>query len=358
MYVYIGTYSVRGSEGIYVYELDTHSGRLRDTGQRAAAHNASFLALHPNGRALYAVSEVDGAQEMPNSERGGMRAFGIDEATGALSLINAQPLHGSAACHISVDKSGSLVAVANYSSGCVASLPINADCSLGEAGERFQHHGSSVNSERQQGPHAHSVTFDSSNRFALACDLGLDKILVYAVDAAGQRLAPSQVLAASVKPGAGPRHFVFHPSNRFGYVMNELDSTITAFAFDDSSGALHEIQTLSTLPPGFSGGSSGADIHIAPSGRFLYGSNRGHDSLAAYAIDAETGMLTPIGHTPTHGKTPRNFGIEPSGAFVLAANQDSDSVVVLRVDTESGLPAEVVDTVAVPSPVCVRFGVS
>jgi 6-phosphogluconolactonase len=354
MYVYIGTYSNGGSKGIYVFRLDAASGQLHDTGQAAQAQNPSFLALHPSGRTLYAVSEMAQAGDQPG---GGVSAFAVDAQTGGLTFLNQQSSRGAGPCHVAVDSGGRLLTVANYGGGSIASLPIAEDGRLGEATAFFQHEGSSVNPQRQGEPHAHSVCFDTASRFALACDLGLDKILIYEVDAGQRRLTPSQVLGATTHPGAGPRHFDFHPSNRFGYVINELDSTVSAFTYEPDRGELQEIQTLSTLPHGFEGQNSGADIHVAPSGRFLYASNRGHDSIVIYAIDQATGLLALIGHEPTQGKTPRNFGIDPAGAFLLAANQDSNSIVAFRIDAESGQLSPTGQSVKVPSPVCVRFQV-
>lgn len=351
-HVYIGTYSKENSRGIYVYQLDAATGQLHDTGQGAQAHNPSFVALHPSGRFLYAVSEAGQFGAEPG---GGVSAFAIDAQTGALSLLNQQSSRGPGPCHVALDGSGRLLTVANYGGGSIASLPIGEDGRLGPASAFFQHEGSSASPQRQSEPHAHSVTIDLNGRFALACDLGLDKILVYEVDAARGQLKPSQVLAASARPGAGPRHFAFHPSSRFGYAINELDSTVSAFAYEPQSGELHEIQTLSTLPSGFAGHSSGADIHLSPSGQFLYASNRGHDSLAMYSIDKETGRLALLGHEPTQGKTPRSFVLSPTGEFLLVANQDSDSVVVLRIDRESGRLSPTGHSIEVPSPTCVRF---
>lgn len=354
--VYIGTYSKANSKGIYVYDLDS-TGQLRDTGQTAQAQNPSFLALHPDGQYLYAVSEVGQSSGEPDCEPGGgVSAFAIDARTGGLSLLNQQSSRGEGPCHVAVDPGGHIVTVANYGGGSIASLPIESDGCLGPASAFFQHQGSSVNPNRQCEPHAHSVAIDASGRFALACDLGLDQILTYPLDGSRSRLAP-QVLAASTRPGAGPRHFAFHPSARFGYSINELDSTISAFAYEPESGELRDLQTVPALPSDFAGQSSGADIHASPSGQFLYASNRGHDSLAMFAIDGATGLLSPLGHEPTQGHTPRGFAIDPTGAFLLAANQDSDSVVVFRIDKQTGRLAPTGQVVEVPSPVCVKFQV-
>ncbi|MDF2441411.1 MAG: 6-phosphogluconolactonase [Abditibacteriota bacterium] len=353
MFVYIGTYSKGGSKGIYVYRLDSTSGRLSDTGQTADAKNPSFVAVHPSGRYLYSVSEVGDVDGKPG---GGVSSYAIDAQTGGLTLLNQQSSRGSGPCHVAVDATGRLLTVANYGGGSIASLPIKADGSLDEAASFFQHTGSSVNPQRQKEPHAHSVTMDPANRFAFACDLGLDKILIHRLDAPKGQLIPNDVPFATVHPGAGPRHFAFHPSSRFGYVINELDSTVSAMSYDAERGELREIQSISTLPAGFTGNSSCADIQIAPSGRFLYGSNRGHDSIVIYLIDETTGRLTLVGHQPTQGRTPRNFAIDPSGHFLLAANQDSNNIVVFRIDTETGGLTPTGQTIEVPAPVCVKFG--
>jgi len=347
MFVYIGTYSKGGSKGIYVYRLDGKTGQLTDTGQTAEAQNPSFVELHPNGRFLYAVSE--------GGKSGAVSAFAINAETGGLTFLNQQSSHGTSPCHLSVDATGKLLTVANYSSGTVAALPVQDDGKLGEATSVKKHEGSSVNPQRQKEPHAHSCTIDAANRFAFAADLGLDKILVYRLDVEKGELTPNEVPFAAVHPGAGPRHFAFHPSNRYGYVINEIDSTITAFTYDAEEGALNEIHSLSTLPADYSGKNSCADIHIDPAGKFLYGSNRGHDSIVIYSIDEATGRLTLVGHESTQGRTPRNFGLDPTGSFLLAANQDTNNVVVFRVDQKTGRLTPTGQSIEVPSPVCVKF---
>lgn len=352
MLVYIGTYSRGGSKGIYVYRMDTETGELTFTGQTAETSNPSYLALHPNGRFLYAANEVDKVGDKPG---GGVSAFALNPETGALTFLNRQASQGASPCHVSIDATGHLLTVANYSSGNVAALPIQEDGSLGAATSFQQHEGSSVNPSRQKEPHAHSCTIAAGNRFAFAADLGTDKIYSYRLNIANGQLTPNNPPFVSVHPGAGPRHFAFHPSNRYGYVMNEIDSTVTAFDYDADKGILRELQSLSSLPLDYKGDSTGADIHIAPSGRFLYTSNRGHDSIAIFSIDAATGRLTPVGHEPTQGHTPRNFALDPTGAFLVAANQDSSNLVVFRVDAATGKLTPTGQTVTVPFPVCVKF---
>jgi 6-phosphogluconolactonase len=255
---------------------------------------------------------------------------------------------------VTVDKTGRCVLVANYGTGSVAALPILEDGSLGKAKSAIQHEGSSVDPRRQSGPHAHSFNVSPDNRFAVACDLGLDKVLVYKLDPAAATLTPSQPPSVSTPPGGGPRHFSFHPSGRFAYCCNEMKSSVTAFTYDAEKGVLAPIQTVSTLPEEVSGNST-AEVLVHPSGKFLYCSNRGHDSLAIFSIDEKTGQLTAVGHQKTLGKTPRNFGIDPTGQYIVACNQGSNDVAVFKVDLTSGKLTQAGDLVKIPSPVCVRF---
>lgn len=352
MLVYVGTYTGGESKGIYVCRMDPGTGRLEATGQTAMAKNPSFLAIHPNKRFLYAVSEIDAAGGKPT---GGVSAFSIDPASGGLTLINERASGGKHPCHVSVDATGRAVLVANYSDGTVAMLPIAKDGRLGEASCVVQHEGSSVNPSRQQGPRAHSITPDPGNRFAMAADLGIDKVMIYRLDLSGGKLIANDPPWAKVKPGAGPRHFAFHPSAKFAYLINELDSTMIAFSYNASKGALTEIQTISTLPEGWEGTNYCADVHVHPSGKYVYGSNRGHDSIVVCAIDAGSGKLKVLGYESTRGKMPRNFAIDPSGGFLLAANQDSGNIVTLRIDPGSGLLSATGDELKIPKPVCVKF---
>jgi 6-phosphogluconolactonase len=350
--VYVGTYTRGDSRGIYIYRMDAASGALTPAGVAENVENPSFLAIHPNRRFLYAVNEVGNFQ---GEQSGAVTAFAIETGTGRLTPLNQQLSKGGAPCHLVVDATGKFVLVANYSGGNVAALPIQADGRLGAASGFVQHTGSSVNPRRQMAPHAHSINLDRANRFAVAADLGIDKVLVYRFDAEQGTLTAHDPASASVAPGAGPRHFAFHPGGRHAYVINELNSTVTAFGYDPERGTLDELQTLTTLPEGFSGNNSTAEVQVHPSGKFLYGSNRGHDSLAIYRIDAATGKLTPAGHRATGGKTPRNFGIAPSGKFLLAANQNSNSLHVFRIDAETGDLQPTGHVIEVPSPVCVKF---
>jgi 6-phosphogluconolactonase len=350
--VYIGTYTQGKSKGIYLFRMDPASGQLTPAGLAAETVNPSFLAIAPNHRFLYAVNEIG---EFGGTSSGAVSAFAIEPTTGKLTLLNQESSRGSGPCHLIVDRQGKNVLVANYGGGSVAVLPIRPDGRLGPATAFIQHQGSSVNPQRQKEPHAHSMNLDAANRFAFAADLGLDKVLIYRFDPNQGTLAPNDPAAAAVAPGAGPRHFAFHPSGRWAYVINEIDSTVTAFSYDAKTGALKSVQTISTLPERFTGNSSTAEIQVHPSGKFLYGSNRGDDSLAIFRIDPDTGRLTSVGRQPTQGKTPRGFGIDPTGTFLLAANQDSDSVVVFRIDPETGELRPTGQVVEVPKPVCVQF---
>jgi 6-phosphogluconolactonase len=349
--VYIGTYTQRGSKGIYLAHLDMKGGELRLNGLAGEVVNPSFLAIHPNRRFLYAIGEVG---QFAGGKGGAVSAFAIDPESGKLRLLNQKSSRGSGPCHVVVDKSGTNALVANYGGGSVACLPIGEDGHLGDATSFIQHKGSSVNPQRQKGPHAHSINLDPANRFAFAPDLGLDKIMICRFDAVQHVLIPNDPPAA-VAPGSGPRHFDFHPNGRFAYAINELASTVTAFEYDGDRGTLQTMQTVSTLPDGFDGKSFTADVHVHPSGKFVYGSNRGHDSIAIFAVDSATGKLAAIGCESTQGKTPRNFGIDPTGAYLLAANQDTDNVVVLRIDAATGKLEPTGESIRVPMPVCVKF---
>lgn len=356
--VYVGSHNKATAdtpgtdEGIYVYRLDAETGALAPLHAVGGVVNPSFLAVHPSRRFLYSVGEAAGPDGTPT---GAVSAFALDPATGSMTFLNRESSGGGGPCHLSVDATGRLLVVANYGTGSVTALPIGADGRLGPPGATIQHRGSSVDPRRQTGPHAHSIAPDPANRFALAADLGLDQVLVYRLDPASGTMAPADPPAASLRPGSGPRHLDYHPSGRWVYVINELDSTMTAGAYDAARGTLTEIQSLSTLPDDWSGTNYCADVHVHPSGRFVYGSNRGHDSLAIFAVDAGSGRLSPIGHEPTRGAWPRNFGIDPSGRLLLAANQNSDNIVAFRIDEASGEIVATGEMTRVPRPVCVKF---
>jgi 6-phosphogluconolactonase len=349
-FVYIGTYTRKNSKGIYVARFDAGSGKLAPLELAAEVPNPSFVALHPKGTFLYAVSEMGSG-----GKEGAVSAFSIDKATGKLAFLNRQSSRGGGPCHLNVDKTGRMLVVVNYNTGGVASLPVAADGKLGEAATFIQHTGSSIIPKRQAGPHAHSVNFSPDNRFAIVCDLGLDKVFVYKVFPATATMAAGDPPFTAVKPGSGPRHFAFHPNGKFAYVINEVACTVTAFAWN--AGKLREIATVSTLPPDVKliDAFSTAEVAVHPSGKFLYGSNRGHDSLAAFSVDTKTGMLTPIGNTPSGGKVPRGFCIDPTGSFLIAAHQNSDSLVIFQIDRATGKLTPTGQTVEVGAPVCVRY---
>ncbi len=351
LWVFVGTYTGGESQGIYRLELDPKTGKLSGPTLAAETPSPSFLAIDPTGKSLYAVGELT---EFQGKQTGSVAAFQLDAKTGELTPINRRSSGGAGPCHVFVDSKGRAVLVANYGGGSVASLPIGDDGSLGDPASVIQHHGSSANPRRQEGPHAHSINLDKQNRFAVAADLGLDKLLIYRFDPESARLTPNDPPSAAITPGSGPRHFAFHPDGRHAYVINELSSTVTAFSYDPESGRLETIQTISSRPEGATGVNYPAEVQVHPSGRFLYGSNRGDDTLAIFTIGHD-GKLQSVGHQSTGGKNPRNFGIDPTGRFVLAANQDSNSIVVFRVDPQTGRLEPTGTEVKVPRPVCVKF---
>jgi 6-phosphogluconolactonase len=351
--VYVGTYTGPQSKGIHLFRLDASSGKATTPTLAAEVRSPSFLAVHPSLRFLYAVNETSAFSG--KEKTGGVSAFAVDRTSGKLTPLNQQPSGGAAPCHLVVDAAGKNVIVANYEGGSVAAYRIRDDGSMGERTAFVQHEGSSVDPRRQGSPHAHGICLDPANRFAFVADLGLDKVLVYRFDSARGTLSAHDPPSAAVKPGSGPRHVALHPGGRFAYSINELASTVTAFACNAERGLLTEIQTVSTLPADFSGASTTAEIEVHPSGKFLYGSNRGHDSIAVFAVEEATGKLQLVEHVPTKGKTPRNFAMDPAGAFLLAANQDSDSIVVFRVDASTGRLTPTGQVLRVGSPVCVKF---
>jgi len=350
--VFFGTYTRKLSRGIYLSRFNSADGKLSEPELAAELTNPSWVALHPKRRALYSVAETSNYQ---GQKTGAVAAFALDPATGKLTKLNELPSHGTSPCHITVDRSGRCAVVANYGTGSVACYPIKSDGSLGEASAVIQHTGSGPNQSRQQGPHAHQAVISQDNRFVFIPDLGLDKVMIYRLDPAKGTLTPNDPPFASTPPGAGPRHMAFHPKGRSAYVICELTSVIAAYSYDASRGAFNQLTTVSTLPPDFSGRNSTAEIEVHPNGRFLYGSNRGHDTIAVFSIDASTGTLTLVEHVSTQGKTPRNFKIDPSGSFLLAANQDTDNVLVFRIDPSTGRLSPTGQSVQVGAPVCVEF---
>lgn len=347
MRVYVGTYTrdETGSEGIYLADLDVASGELTVRGVAARADNPSFLALNAAGSHLYAVSEVSDDGGAP---QGAAAAYRV-AADGALTLLGRQRTGAAGPCHVAVHPSGALVFAANYAGGAFTMFRCAPDGALGERLLTLHHEGRSIDPARQQEPHPHSANLSPDGAFLYVPDLGTDRVESYRVDAAAGTLTAAG--SAVMAPGSGPRHFAFHPGGRVAYAINELASTITALAWDAAGGGLTELRTLSTLPDGFSGSSHCADIHVHPNGRFVYGSNRGHDSIAIFAVGGD-GRLEPVGHESTQGSTPRNFTLDPSGALLLAANQRSDSIVSFRVDPERGTLRPTGHRAAVPAPVC------
>jgi 6-phosphogluconolactonase len=351
--VYIGTYTrtephVQGkADGIYVYRLDRASGALHYLSMASGVTNPSFLVVDSDRRYLYAVQEVEQYEGQPG---GAVSAFAIDPHTSALTLINHQHTHGAHPCYISIDHTGRCLLVANYGSGSVSVLPIGANGALGPATAVVRHLGPATHHD---GPHAHSIVETPDNRYVLVPDCGLDRIFVYRLDSERGTLAENDIPWIGLRPGSGPRHLAFHPNGTVLYCINERNSTITAFGYEPAQTVLRELQTVSTLPDGFAGQNTCADIHIDPAGRYLYGSNRGHNSIAIFAVDVATAQLRSLGHVSTAGRTPRNFGIDAAGTFLLAANQDTDTVVSWRVDQATGALIATGQITSVPTPVCV-----
>lgn len=353
-WVYFGTYTGGGSEGIYVARFDPATGQLTPPKLAAKIKNPSYLAVHPSEKFIYAVSEVGDAQ---GQAAGALAAYALNRKTGALTLLNEQLSGGTYPCHISVAAQGRCALVANYGSGSFAAFPIQPDGSLAAAGTTIQHHGASVNPHRQAGPHAHFITADPGNRFVLACDLGLDQIAVYRLEAERAQLTANTPAGVFVAPGAGVRHLVCHPNGRWVYAINEMGLTVTMLDYDATAGTLTVRQTLSTVAADYpkSEKDSGAGIALHPNGKFLYVSNRGPNDIAGFAIQPTTGALTPRQRVSTQGKTPRHFAIDPTGQWLLAENQDSATVIVFALDAPSGEIKSSVQTVRITAPICAVF---
>jgi 6-phosphogluconolactonase len=343
---FIGTYAHPQSEGIYVFRMDENSGEWNRLAAVSGIANPSFLEVDPVRRILYAVSEM-------SAEEAVVTSFSFVPETGGLSKLNSQPVFSGSPCHLSLDRSRELLFVSNYKGGTVSCFNIENDGKIGKQESVVHHRGSSVHPIRQQVPHPHSVIIDPSNRFVMVPDLGTDQVIVYQIEQDTRTLTYHS--KAHVSPGAGPRHMVFHPNARFAYVINELDSTIALFSYRMEEGTLELLQTISTLPDGFVDANYCADIHISPCGRFLYGSNRGHDSIVVFNIDSNSGCLSGVEHTPTWGKIPRNFAITPNGRFLAAANQDSDCIVTFSIESDTGKLSRIEDPVPISKPVCIKF---
>jgi 6-phosphogluconolactonase len=353
-WVYFGTYTGKSSKGIYASRLDAATGKLTPPELVAETTSPSFLAVSPNEKFLYAANEVP---KFEGKDGGAVSAFAIDRATGKLAALNTKSSGGAGPCHLVVDATGKSVLVANYGGGSVQALPVKQDGSLDDGGAFIQHQGSSVDKGRQSSPHGHAIVTDPGNRFALACDLGLDKVLIYKLNPAKAGLTANEPAFGTVPAGSGPRHIAFRPDGKFAYVINEMSCTVTTFAFDSKRGALEAVETTSSLPKDetVQRGYSTAEIEMHPSGKFVYGSNRGHDTLAVFAIDAKSGKLILVEHASTKGKIPRSFGIDPTGRWLLAANQSSDNVVAFAIDPNTGKLTPTGQELQVGTPVCVKF---
>ena len=345
LHVYFGTYTGPKSQGVYHAVLDLASGKLSAPELAAEAVNPSFLNISPDGKFLYAVNKE-------GDKQGGVLAFAIDRASGKLTKLGQQGACGDAPCYVAVDRSGKCLLAASYTSGTVAALPIHADGSVGDAAELLQQ--TDVGAAKPRSPHAHSINVDADNRIVVAADAGVDKLFLYRLDPATAKLTPHDPPFVSVRQGGGPRHFAFHPNGKFAYTNLETTSEVIALAYDPAKGLLTELETYSTLP-GEVPGNSTAECQVHPSGKFVYVSNRGHNSIAMFAVDPQTGRLAPLGHQSTLGKIPRNFCIDPSGQFLLAANQATDNVVVFRIDPQSGKLTPTGQSVEMGAPVCVKF---
>ena len=349
-WMYAGTYSTGGSRGIYAFRFETGSGKMVPAGAAAIVSNPSFLVAHPNRKYLFAVNE-DGNASVP----GNVTSFSIDKRNGRLTQLSQVSSRGGGPCHLGLDRSSNWLAVANYASGSVAVLPVGADGKLGEASGFAQQRGASVNWSRQAGPHAHAVLFSPDNRFLLVADLGADLIFIYRFDAATGRIAPNDPPSAEVPLGAGVRHLAFHPNGKVLYALNELGSSVTTFRYDPQRGALEALRTVSTLPEGFKGQNTAAEIAIDNAGAHVYASNRGHDSLALLAVDPVLFTLTPMESPSVMGKKPRHFALDPEGRNVVVACQDSGLLLVFRVHPVTGQIQPLTHTAKVPNPTCVTF---
>lgn len=348
--LYVGAYTQNDTEGIAIYKFDPMSGNLDYVSTESGVVNPSYLAISDDKKTLLAVNEVG---EFDGKPSGAVSAFAIGKQSGGLAFINQVPSGGGAPCYVSIDKSSKFALVANYSGGNVAIFPIAVDGQLGPYTQLEQHAGEGPVADRQAGPHAHSIVIDNQEKFALAADLGIDKVITYRISADGKGMTKEDEF--DTEPGAGPRHLVFHPNGKFAYIINELNSTLTSCFYDGSTGKLTAITTLSTLPEGFEGANSCADIHVSKDGRFVYGSNRGHDSIVILETNQDSGKLTLRGHHSVKGKTPRNFMIDPTGKYLLVANQNSNNIVVFRRNDETGLLIDTGIEVEVSKPVCLKM---
>ena len=353
--IFVGAYTNLGAKGIYTCRLDGATGRLTELSVATdSGPNPSFVAIHPNGKYLYSVAEVN---DFDGDDAGGVHAYAIGE-NGKLSLINKESTKGTGPCHLVVEANGKYLFVANYASGSVAMFAINDDGSLNEACDFHQHVGGSmVQADRQNEPHAHSVTMAPSNNQLIVCDLGLDKVCVYDIDHDAGKIVLNEDASADSRPGEGPRHFAFHPDGTAAFAINEIGLTISGYDVDADSGKLTESHWVGTVRPDvvYADGNSTADIHVSPDGKHVYGSNRGHDTLVIYGWDPYARMLYYIGNQWTHGNTPRNFAIDPTGTWVLAENQDSGTIHTFRRDAETGKLNHIGHMISIPGAVCIQM---
>jgi 6-phosphogluconolactonase len=350
---YIGTYTAKSdSKGIYAFRFEPGSPHLTLVGVAAETQDPSLVAIAGNEEYLYAVNELS---TFEGKSSGAVTSYSLDRKSGKLTQLNQVASGGADPCYISFDRTGKYALVANYTGGSVATFPIASDGRLGPASAFVQHTGSGPDKERQEGPHAHYIATSADNRFVFVVDLGLDEVVTYRFDSTTGSLTPNKPPFVKLDPGSGPRHLAFHPNGKFAYVLSEVKSTVTALAYDAKNGSFTTLQTLGTLPKDFTAHNDTAEIVVHPSGKFLYASNRGHDSIAVFAIDAVKGTLTPAGDFSTKGKTPRNFALDPTGNFLLAANQESNNIVVFRIDRGTGALAPTGQVADVPAPVDIVF---
>lgn len=347
-YLFVGTYTARESEGIYVYRFNATDGSLTYVSKAPGVTNPSYLAVSPDRQNVYAVNEI------ADPEKATVSAFSFDEKKGSLTFLNKQSSGGGAPCYVSVDATGQAVFVGNYVGGSLAMLTVRDDGSLAKPQTIIRHSGSSVNEARQQSPHVHCTYIAPDNKRLFVADLGTDTVTGYAFDEGEVMLGTKAVSTFEATPGAGPRHLTFHPNGRFAYLINELSGSITAFRYEH--GVLDKIQQISTLPEGYNGAVSGADIHVSPDGKFLYASNREDlNNIVIYAINPSDGRLTKVGRHASGGEHPRNFAIDPTGRYLLAANRDTDNIVVFRRDRQTGLLSETGTELNVSMPVCLKM---
>ena len=349
--LFVGTYKDHGGKGIYADRFDAVAGQLAPLGLAVESAEPSFLAIAKSGKFLYAVNEIVNYNGQP---AGAVSAFAVQRESGKLSLLNQVSSRDEGPAHITLDRSGNYALVSNYERGSVAVFPVLPDGRLGESSAFVRHTGSSLNLERQSGPHAHAIAVSPDNRFVVVADLGLDQLLVYRFDAVHGSLG-SEPQIVKTAPGAGPRHLVFDANGRFLYLVTEMASTVVTYSYDAPTGQLHQLQTVSLLPQGYSGRTEAAEIEIHPSGKFLFASNRGPDNITVFAIDPKQGTLTLVETVSTRGRTPRHFALDPTGSWLLAANQDSDEIVVFHLNPDTGHLVPTGQVLQVPSPACIRF---